>query len=113
MIRRLYYAEFSSAPSISVVAPRLGEQDENILRYSTELINDLVVPETRVGWQLIAQRMRGHQGIHAKSLAGMELPLALRKYVNPTVPLLNATATHVQAADDRIIEGLWPARLVG
>lgn len=103
MSGQFYPAVFSKS-GISIVPPLARDQEEIHHIYTTELINGVVVPESRSRLVTIARRLRQDQDVQAVILAGTELPPALRECSDASLQFLDASTIHVRAAIDRMLE---------
>ena len=101
-----FYNDVFARSGIAVVLPQEEEQEyvhakyigELVNgRYSGELVNGIFLPATRDGLIEIVDRIARRDHIDALILGGTELPLILRD-VQSAVPLLDATASHVESA---------------
>jgi len=99
-----FYPDVFSEVGISIVPPLLGEQEEIHHLYTTELINGLVVPESRDRLLAIARRLREDHDVQAVILAGTELPPALKDSGDASLHFLDPSVFHVRAAIDRMLE---------
>ena len=59
--------------------------------------------ETRAGMAEVIDRMRARDGIEAVILGGTELPLLFREDPVTSVPMLDTTTIHVEAAITRML----------
>lgn len=90
-----FYPEVFSQAGIEIVAPD-GEQQEFIhSKYLGELVNGVIVPETRERLTRIMRQMVEHEGIEGVILGGTELPLILPEDTADGIPLLDTTKIHV------------------
>jgi aspartate/glutamate racemase len=69
-----------------------------------ELIPGIFLPETRAGLLAIVDRIRARSAIEGVILAGTELPLLLREPAHNSVPFLNTTVIHCQAAVSEMLK---------
>ncbi len=95
--KQFYYDVFSKA-GITLVAPELHEQDYIHDKYMNELINRIILSETREGLLMIVDKMIDQQGIDGLILGGTELPLILKDLQYKGIPFLDTTKIHVQYA---------------
>jgi aspartate racemase len=91
-----FYPEVFSGHGIAVVLP--GPEDQAYIheKYMGELVNGLIVPETRERLLGIAERLREEQQLQGIILGGTELPLILRDAQISGVPFLDTTKIHVE-----------------
>lgn len=97
-----YDSVFASA-GIQVLPP-VRKEDRAFVheRYVGELLRGRFTPETRDGYLAVIERMRSEHGVDGAILGGTELPLLLRD-VKASVPLLDTTKLHVEAAVDALL----------
>jgi aspartate racemase len=97
MQARFYPDVFSSA-GIGVVRPRDDEQAYIHDKYVNELLNGRFLVSTREGLLRLVDGQRERDRIEAMILAGTELPLVLTDLTEASIPLLDTTDIHVNAA---------------
>jgi aspartate racemase len=90
------YVDVFGRAGIAVVLPEPDEQAYIHEKYMGELIQAVLLPETRAGLLTIAERMRARQGIEALILGGTELPLILTEAAHEGLPFLDTTRIHVE-----------------
>jgi aspartate racemase len=98
----IYQAVFSRR-GITVVVP---DPDDRALvheRYFGELVEGIFRDETRAEIAAVVDRMRVRHGIEGVILGGTELPLLLRDGPALSVPTLDTTTIHVEAAIARLL----------
>ena len=93
-----WYARPFSRDGIGLVRPDEADQDYIHDKYMNELIHGKFLPKTKEGLLAIVDRMRGKVDIDAVLLAGTELPLILRDAEHKSIPLLDTTHIHCEAA---------------
>lgn len=91
-----FYPVAFSRRGIVVVVPEPEDQTYIHEKYLGELVNGVIVPETREGLVSIAGRLRERQQVEAIILGGTELPLILRDVPSAGVPFLDTTTIHVK-----------------
>ena len=99
-----FYPDVFLAAGLHLVAPSADDQAYIHEKYTTELLRNVFLPETRDGLLRIIDRMTREDRIEAAILGGTELPLILRDSTASGIPLLDTTRIHARAAVDR----LWP-----
>ena len=99
-----FYAEVFSKAGIAVVVPDEQEQAYIHDKYMNELVQGIILPETRAGLLAIVDELKERQAIEGLILGGTELPLILPDVHDRGIPFLNTTRIHV----DRIIARLLP-----
>ncbi|MEX1247690.1 MAG: amino acid racemase [Anaerolineales bacterium] len=72
-----FYRDVFEKEGITVVQPRVGEQDYIHDKYLNELVQGVFIPETRAGLLTIVSRLAKEDRIDGLILAGTELPLIL------------------------------------
>ena len=97
MQARFYPDVFSSA-GIEVVSPRDDEQAYIHDKYVNELLNGTFLPGTRDELLRLVEVQRARDGLEAIILAGTELPLVMADLTAASIPLLDTTDIHVNAA---------------
>lgn len=95
MQERFYPDEFSKA-GIALVIPKQDEQTYIHDKYMNELVNGIILPETRERLLRIVNRMKEQQGIQGLILGGTELPLILKDVEPLGIPFLDTTQIHVK-----------------
>jgi aspartate racemase len=92
-----FYQRTFAAVGLEVFIP---EPDQDFIheKYLGELVRGVFLPQTRDGLLEIAGRLKETRQIDGLILGGTELPLILRSDVDASVPLLDTTRIHVDAA---------------
>ena len=67
-------------------------------KYLTELLNGVVLDETREGLLKIVKRLKTEQGIEGLILGGTELSLILKDGDDEDIPFLDTTRIHARSA---------------
>jgi aspartate racemase len=91
-----FYSDVFSRQGIALVVPDLDEQAYIHDRYMSELVNGIILPETRERLLAIVDRLKEQQGIQGLVLGGTELPLILGDVRDRGIPFLDTTRIHVQ-----------------
>jgi len=99
-----FYPDVFSRAGLTIVAPAAAEQVYIHEKYMTDLVNGIILPETRARLLEIVDQMRVRDSIEALILGGTELPLILRDAEHNGIPFLDTTKIHAQ----RIVEELLP-----
>jgi aspartate racemase len=94
-----FYADVFSRAGITLVAPSPDEQTYIHDKYMGELVNGVVLPETRERLLAIVARLKNEEGIGGLILGGTELPSILGGDMGQGIPFLDTTRIHV----DRIV----------
>jgi len=97
-MQKQFFPEVFSKAGIELAVPELDEQDYIHDKYMNELVNGIVLPETRERLLMIVDRMKEQQGIDGLILGGTELPLILKDKEYKGIPLLDTTKIHVKYA---------------
>ena len=98
-----FYPDVLAQVGIRVVVPSLEEQAWIHGKYMSELVNGIILPETRDGLLAIVERLRAQEGIDGLILGGTELPLILREANPPGIPFLDTTRLHVEQVVARML----------
>jgi aspartate racemase len=98
-----FYAEVFNRQGLALVMPMPEEQAYIHDKYMGELVNGVVLPETRQGLLRIVERLKADEGIDGLVLGGTELPLVLGGETDRGIPFLDTTRLHV----DRIVAEMW------
>jgi aspartate racemase len=93
-----FYPDVFSKERITLVVPGEVEQAYIHEKYMSELVNGIIVPETRERLLTIVDRLKAHEGIEGLILGGTELPLILREETYSGIPFLDTTKIHVDCA---------------
>ncbi|MGH7455798.1 MAG: aspartate/glutamate racemase family protein [bacterium] len=91
-----FYPEVFSRAGIMLVTPEPDEQAYIHDKYMRELVNGVVVPETRERMLAIVECLQERHGIQGLILGGTELPLILRDETSRGIPFLDTTKIHVK-----------------
>ena len=97
-----YQAAFARR-GIAVVVPEADDRTYVHDRYFGELVEGIFLDETRAGMAAIVDRMKARHEIEAVILGGTELPLLFRASPVTSVPMLDTTTIHVEAAIARML----------
>lgn len=97
-----FYPDVFSRAGITIVVPTEDEQAYIHEKYMKDLLNGILLPETRDRLLAIVDRMKARDNIEALILGGTELPLILRDAEHNGIPFLDTTKIHV----DRIVAEL-------
>jgi aspartate racemase len=91
-----FYPEIFSKSGITLVVPELDEQAYIHDKYMRELVNGIILPETRERLLAIVERLKERHGIQGLILGGTELPLILRDVTSSGIPFLDTTKIHAE-----------------
>jgi aspartate racemase len=86
-----FYADVFSRAGIALVAPSPDEQTYIHDKYMGELVNGVVLPETRERLLAIVARLKDEEGIGGLILGGTELPSILGGDMGQGIPFLDTT----------------------
>ncbi len=99
-----FYPDVFSREGIVLVFPSADEQNYIHHKYMGELVNGILLPETREGLLKIVSRLKAQEGIQGMILGGTELPLILREVGDEGIPFLDTTKIHVQQITARLLD---------
>jgi aspartate racemase len=108
-----FFAQPFEAAGIELIRP--DETDRAYIHdvYINELVNGRFTNETRARLIDVIERLKTQHDIDAVILGGTELPLILREPTYASVPVLDATGIHVEAAIDWLLGGSLPNEYPG
>ncbi|HEV2687115.1 MAG TPA: aspartate/glutamate racemase family protein, partial [Bryobacteraceae bacterium] len=86
-----------------LVVPNAEEQELINHKYFSELVEGILLPETRAQLLAIAARLRDQEKIDGLILGGTELPLILDNVTDQGIPFLDTTRIHVNAIVTRML----------
>ncbi|HVS82886.1 MAG TPA: amino acid racemase [Pyrinomonadaceae bacterium] len=98
-----FYPDVFSKAGITLVAPEANEQTYIHDKYMNDLVNGIILPETRERLLRILDKMKERDGVEGLILGGTELSLILRDTEHNGIPILDTTKIHVE----RIIAELF------
>jgi aspartate racemase len=93
-----FYPDVFSRERVTLIVPDVEEQVYIHDRYMNELVNGIIIPETRERLLAIVDRLKEREGIEGLILGGTELPLILREEAYSGIPFLDTTKIHVECA---------------
>ncbi len=91
-----FYADVFDRKGMALVTPSPDEQTYIHNKYMGELVNGVILPETRERLLAIVARLRDEEGIGGLILGGTELPLILSGDMGQGIPFLDTTRIHVE-----------------
>jgi aspartate racemase len=91
-----FYPDVFASADIAIVAPNTDEREYIHRKYMSELINGVLLPETREHLLSIVDRLRERDDIDGLILGGTELPLILKQNEHNGIPFLDTTRIHVE-----------------
>ncbi|MDQ3819743.1 MAG: amino acid racemase [Acidobacteriota bacterium] len=92
-----FYERVFEREAIAIVTPRPDEQNFIHEKYMTELVNGLVLEETKGALLGLAARLKTEENIQGLILGGTELSLILRDGDDPAIPFLDTTRIHAES----------------
>lgn len=98
-----FYPDIFSREGVTVITPGVEEQVYIHDKYMNELVNGIIIPETRERLLAIVERIKAQEGIEGLILGGTELPLILREESYGGIPFLDTTRIHVECAVAQMI----------
>jgi aspartate racemase len=101
-----FYSHAFGNAGIALAVPAPGEQSYIHDKYMSELVNGILLPETREGLLKIAARLRDEEGIDGLILGGTELPPIMRDTGDFGIPFLDTTRLHVESVVSRLVESV-------
>jgi aspartate racemase len=93
-----FYPDVFSREGITLIVPEEEEQAYIHDRYMNELVNGIILSETRERLLAIVERLKAQEGIEGLILGGTELPLILREETYDGIPFFDTTKIHVECA---------------
>ena len=93
-----FYPEVFAGEGVALILPGADEQTYIHDKYMNELVQGVILPETRERLLAIVDRLKAQENIEGLILGGTELPLILREETYSGIPFLNTTKIHVERA---------------
>ena len=93
-----FYEKVFDRRAITIVKPDADAQGYVHEKYLTELLNGVVLDETREGLLKIVSELKTEQGIEGLILGGTELSLILKDGDDEDIPFLDTTRIHARSA---------------
>ena len=90
-----FYPDVFSKAGITLVMPEANEQAYIHDKYMNDLVNGIILPETRGRLLAILDQMKKREGVEGLILGGTELSLILRDPEHNGIPILDTTKIHV------------------
>jgi aspartate racemase len=97
-----FYPDTFSREGIKIIVPNSVDQEYIHTKYMNELVNGIILDETRSKLLEIEKKLVNESGIRGLILGGTELPLILRN-TNTGIPLFDTTKIHVEAAVSQLL----------
>jgi len=98
-----FYSDVLNKAGIALILPTPEEQAYIHDKYMSELVNGILLPETREGLLTIANRLRVEERIDGLILGGTELPLIMRDIEDQGIPFLDTTKLHVERVVSQLL----------
>jgi aspartate racemase len=98
-----FYRDVFAKAGITLVVPEADEQTYIHDKYMNDLLNGIILRETRERLLAIFDKMRQRDGVEGLILGGTELPLIIRDAEHNGMPILDTTKIHVE----RIVAALF------
>lgn len=102
-MRSHFYQEAFAEKQIEIIVPITAEQDYIHEKYFSELVKNIILPETRARLLAIVERLKRDNKIDGLILGGTEIPLILRDSGKDQLPFLDTTRIHVDAIVDQLL----------
>jgi aspartate racemase len=96
-MQRSFYQDVFAKHHISIIAPEPKEQNYIHEKYMGELVNGIILPETKTRLLAIVNDLKAGHGIQGLILGGTELPLILQPGDDQDIPFLDTTQIHVKS----------------
>jgi aspartate racemase len=91
-----FYRDVFAKAGITLVVPEADEQTYIHDKYMNDLLNGIILRETRERLLAIFDKMRQRDGVEGLILGGTELPLIIRDAEHNGMPILDTTKIHVE-----------------
>jgi aspartate racemase len=91
-----FYPDIFARAGMTIIVPAEAEQGYIHEKYMTDLVNGIILPETRERLLAIVDQMKARDEIDGLILGGTELPLILRDAEHNGIPFLDTTKIHVE-----------------
>lgn len=98
-----FYQQVFDRHAISIITPDTAAQNYIHEKYMTELVNGIVLAETKADLLRIVETLKTEQHIQGLILGGTELSLILSDGDDKDIPLLDTTRIHAQSAVDELL----------
>jgi aspartate racemase len=98
-----YYPDVFSREGITLITPGVKEQVYIHDKYMNELVNGVILSETRERLLAIVERLKAQEGIEGLILGGTELPLILPQESYNGIPFLDTAKIHVECAISQML----------
>jgi aspartate racemase len=91
-----FYPDVFAEAGITLVVPETNEQTYIHDKYMNDLVQGIILPETRERLLAILDRMKERDGVEGLILGGTELSLIIRDAEHNGIPILDTTKIHVE-----------------
>jgi aspartate racemase len=91
-----FYPDVFAKAGITLVVPEADEQTYIHDKYMNDLVNGIILPETREHLLAILDKMKERDGVEGLILGGTELSLILRDTDHNGMPILDTTRIHAE-----------------
>jgi len=98
-----FYSGVFEKQGMVIVLPSDEDQEYVHEKYMTELVNGIILNETKTRLLGIAERLKKEQSIQGLILGGTELPLILKDGDDRDIPFLDTTRIHVERAVSELL----------
>ena len=98
-----FYPDVFSKEGIDLIVPQPDDRAYIHDKYMNELLQGIILPETRQGLLAIVDRMKQSDAVQGLILGGTELPLILRDGDSSGIPFLDTTQIHVRSLVERML----------
>jgi aspartate racemase len=93
-----FYKKVFDQQAIAIITPHPDARNYIHEKYMTELVDGIILDETKRGLLRIVEDLKTEQNIQGLILGGTELPLILRDGDDEDIPFLDTTRIHAQSA---------------
>lgn len=97
-MRGRFYEKVFDREAMTIVTPNADDQAYVHEKYFSELVNGIVLDETKAALLAIVSRLKAEQNIDGLILGGTELTLILKDGDDPGLPFLDTTRIHAESA---------------
>jgi aspartate racemase len=91
-----FYSDVFRRPGITLIVPNPTEQAYIHDKYMNDLVNGIILPETRARLLATLDSMKERDGVEGLILGGTELSLIIRDAEHNGMPILDTTKIHVE-----------------
>lgn len=98
-----FYPDIFAQEGITLVTPNQNEQTYIHDKYMNELVDGIILPETRARLLAIVDHLKERESIQGLILGGTELSLILREDTASGVPVLDTAKIHARSAVQQLL----------